>query len=79
MLIIDPATGAMYKLDTKDIKENLLLVSTSFNGNDRSLLIMERDQIPPDAKKEIVLLKQAQGGKPGKVEPRPRAEFSFKS
>ena len=57
MLIIDPATGAMYKLDTKNIKENLSLVSTSFNGNDRSLLIMERDQIPPDAKKEIVLLK----------------------
>jgi hypothetical protein len=46
MLIIDPATGAMYKLDTKDIKENLTLASTSFIDNENFLLSLKRIKHP---------------------------------
>jgi hypothetical protein len=42
MLIIDPATGAMYRLETKDIRENLKLASTSFYGSKNFLFIAKK-------------------------------------
>jgi len=48
MLVIDPLTGAMYKLDTKDVFETLKIKSTSFNNKESSLIIIEKDKLPAD-------------------------------
>lgn len=48
MLIIDPLTGAMYRLDTKDVFETLKVKSTSFNKKESSLIIIEKDKLPAD-------------------------------
>jgi hypothetical protein len=57
MLIVDPATGAMYKLDTKDIKENLISIPNPTNGAAHSLIILEKDQLSSSMQNAMVLLK----------------------
>ena len=44
-LIVDPATGAMYKLDTEFVNETLSK-STAFNQNEKDFKIYTIDQIP---------------------------------
>ena len=45
MLIIDPATGAMYKLDNEGITENL---SRTVPATSTSLNVLDKNQIPTD-------------------------------
>lgn len=57
MLIVDPATGAMYKLETKFLNETLLKKDElGFNGRE-GLKIMELSQIPENWKNYLVELK----------------------
>jgi hypothetical protein len=46
MLIIDPATGAMYKLDKTEIYENLAEKSDAFITLKPALLNIEKNKIP---------------------------------
>jgi hypothetical protein len=54
MLIIDPLTGAMYKLDTEKIDENLKEKSGANNRNEPSLQILTRSNIPDTWDKHLV-------------------------
>ena len=45
MLIVDPATGAMYKLDNEGITENL---SRTVPATSTSLNVLDKNQIPAD-------------------------------
>lgn len=49
-LIVDPATGAMYKLDSEGITENLTKVPAA------SLNIIDKNNIPPNWKAHLVKL-----------------------
>ena len=52
-LIVDPATGAMYKLDTEGISETLTRSAVSATP---ALKIISKDQIPPGLEKHLVKL-----------------------
>ncbi|HEX4851957.1 MAG TPA: hypothetical protein VFV08_14175 [Puia sp.] len=56
MLVVDPATGAMYRLDSEEVYENLETKPTSFNVTAPSLMIAEKDKIPADWTKHLVPL-----------------------
>lgn len=45
MLIVDPATGAMYKLDNEGITENL---SRTVPATSTSLNVLDKNQVPAD-------------------------------
>ena len=51
MLIVDPATGAMYKLDNQGITENL---SRSGSATSTSLNVLDKNQIPDNWKTHLV-------------------------
>lgn len=53
MLIIDPATGAMWKLDTKHINVSLI---PAFQSNEPSLRIMDRKDVPQEWEKYLVAI-----------------------
>jgi len=53
MLIVDPATGAMYKLDNTGITENL---SRSASATSTSLNILDKNQIPKSWEEHLVKL-----------------------
>lgn len=55
MLIVDPATGAMYKLD-RDMISETLTKSTATASNTHSLQIISKDQIPHGLDKHLVRL-----------------------
>lgn len=52
LLIVDPATGAMYRLETDTIDENLIINSSS--KNEHSLKIMDINDLSQDTKKHLV-------------------------
>jgi len=54
MLIIDPATGAMWKLDTKEINVDLI---PSQSNNTMELKIMDINDIPKEWKDHLVAIK----------------------
>jgi len=54
MLIVDPATGAMYKLDTKFLNETLSKPSASLDN--KELKIYTINEIPSDWKNHLVLV-----------------------
>lgn len=56
MLIVDPATGAMYKLESDYIDTNLTAVATT-SFNDPVLKILDRNDIPKDWETHLVKLK----------------------
>lgn len=56
MLIVDPATGAMYRLETKFLNETLLKKDTIGFQEKEGLKIMELSDIPEDWKNHLVQL-----------------------
>lgn len=56
MLIVDPATGAMWKLETEFI--NQTLTSTTANAEQPTLKILRYNDIPENMKDKLVLIKQ---------------------
>jgi hypothetical protein len=56
-LIVDPITGAMYKLDRIDLNETLAAEGRTGMVSEKSLRILEIQQVPPDIKKHLVSLK----------------------
>ncbi len=54
MLIIDPATGAMYKIETEFLNETLLPAKTTASNE---LRVYNLDEIPTEWKKHLVSLK----------------------
>lgn len=54
-LIVDPATGAMYKLDTADVFQTLDAKAT--NATTHSLQILHLKDIPADMQQHLVRLK----------------------
>lgn len=58
MLIIDPASGAMYKLDTLDVNERLSPTSTTQTPESKSQLqILTLNDVPDHLKKHLVKIK----------------------
>lgn len=55
MLIVDPATGAMWKLDEEIVSVDL--VKTGATVQDRQLRIISIDQVPAEMRKHLVSLK----------------------
>jgi len=53
MLIVDPATGAMYRLDSKGISENLTQSATTTSA---SLKILNKNEIPKSWEQHLVKL-----------------------
>lgn len=53
MLIVDPATGAMYKLDSQGISENMTLSATTTAA---SLKILNKNEIPKSWEQHLVKL-----------------------
>jgi hypothetical protein len=51
MLIVDPATGAMYKLDNAGITENL---SRTAPATSTSLHVLDKNQIPDSLQSHLV-------------------------
>jgi len=56
MLIIDPATGAMYKFATSDLQPTLVPKTTGSTGTEPSLKICSIDQIPWSMQHQLVRL-----------------------
>jgi len=59
LLIVDPATGAMYKLDKDFIEETLSKgpgATTQATGNQPSLQILNKDELPANWAKHLVKL-----------------------
>lgn len=54
ILVVDPATGAMYKLDRKYINETL---SQNISSTDKSLKIINIKDLPETVKEHLVCLK----------------------
>lgn len=54
MLIIDPATGAMYKIETEFLNETLLPAKTTASNE---LRVYNIGEIPSEWKKHLVSLK----------------------
>lgn len=55
-LIIDPATGAMYKLDTPFINETLTQTNTSASINEKGLEVYSINSIPAEWKEHLVAI-----------------------
>lgn len=56
-LVVDPATGAMYRLDQTNLNETLTPESTTSAGNERSLRIVDIKQVPEKLRNSLVLVK----------------------
>lgn len=56
MLIIDPATGAMYRLDTPYVNANLY--ESSANNADSGLELYSLEDIPESWKEHLILLEE---------------------
>jgi|ERR1700730_2754083 len=56
-LIVDPATGAMYKLDRIELNETLASDSGTGNVSEKSLRILEIQQVPEALRKHLELIK----------------------
>jgi hypothetical protein len=59
-LIVDPATGAMYRLDQTDLNETLApqtQSTTSISNGEKTLHIVELSQIPEKLRSSLVLVK----------------------
>lgn len=56
MLIVDPATGAMWKLDTEYINQTLTEITA--NSNQPGLKILRYDDLPESMKDKLVLIQQ---------------------
>lgn len=59
-LIVDPATGAMYRLDHTDLNETLAPESqttTSISNGDKTLHIIELKRVPGNLRNRLVLVK----------------------
>lgn len=57
MLVIDPATGAMYRLKTNDIYENMNLKSASEGTTIQNLIIEDLKEVPVSWNEHLVKLK----------------------
>lgn len=59
LLIVDPATGAMYKLDRTELNETLAPDTENKSGvsKEKTLKIMDLSQVPEDMKSHLVLIK----------------------
>ncbi len=57
MLIVDPATGAMYKLETEYLNETLIPNSANLKKS-RELKVYSLDEIPAEWKDNLVLVKK---------------------
>lgn len=55
MLIVDPATGAMYKLDGEGVTENLVKTTATTSATP-SLNILDKNKLSEDQKKHLVKL-----------------------
>jgi hypothetical protein len=56
MLIIDPATGAMYKLDTEFLNETLSVSTASTNKEE--LKVLEINEIPSEWTNHLVMIEK---------------------
>lgn len=60
-LIVDPATGAMYRLDQTDLNETLAPDSkgatTSISGNGKTLHVLDISEVPEGLRKALVLVR----------------------
>jgi hypothetical protein len=56
MLIIDPATGAMYKLETHDISEALTKSASASTDGSPALKIMTLQSVPQNMRQHLVKL-----------------------
>ena len=56
MLVIDPLTGAMYRLDSKDVYENLNSKSGASATGAPSLMIVEKNKVPENLEKSLIKL-----------------------
>jgi len=54
-LIVDPATGAMYRIDTMQINETL--GQTVAQADENSLKIMSIDEVPESWKSKLIEIK----------------------
>lgn len=57
LLIVDPATGAMYRLDTETINETLTAVTPSTASTEPSLQILNINDIDDTMKQHLVSIK----------------------
>ncbi len=57
MLIVDPATGAMYKLDTQFINETLIKLNTTSSLERKELKVYTLNEIPKEWKNHLVEVK----------------------
>ena len=57
LLIVDPITGAMYKLDRTELNETLAAENKSGAVSEKTLKIMEVSQVPESMKEHLVLIK----------------------
>lgn len=59
-LIVDPATGAMYRLDHTDLNETLApqtQSTTSISNGEKTLHIMDINQVPEKLRSSLILVK----------------------
>lgn len=56
MLVVDPLTGAMWKLD-KNVNANLTSFATLESGNGHSLHVVDRSSVPAEMTKHLVALR----------------------
>jgi hypothetical protein len=55
MLIVDPATGAMYKLDSEEVTQNLIKINTTSSVTP-SLNILDKNKLTEEQQKHLVKL-----------------------
>lgn len=58
LLIVDPATGAMFKPDMKIINETLSQATASIDSNPESLKIYSMDEIPESWKAHLIRINE---------------------
>jgi len=56
MVIVDPLTGAMWKLD-KNVNAELTPLATLKSKNGRSLRVVDRASVPAEMEKHLVALR----------------------
>jgi hypothetical protein len=54
MLIVDPATGAMYRLADKEVYENLVSKSSTLNIGNPTLMILDKGKLSQEEKNNLV-------------------------
>ena len=57
MLIIDPLTGAMYRIEDVDISEALTALTANEDNKEKTLMIYNLADIPASLKDKLVLIK----------------------